>query len=282
MLGAASEDQPERLPMMHHTITPYRADALDRLGAPATGTRWLAAALVGWAAFAAMAVVVLGQSAALTGLDHAVLAVSVAHRTSALDLAATLVTALGSFPVVAVTAATVAGVLIWRTRSLLLPLTLLVTVVMTSSVVLLAKEVIGRDRPPIASMVGPAVYDPSFPSGHTTSGSVVWVLGAVLLASTMSRRWTRRLVTACGIVLAVVIGLTRAYLGYHWISDVVGGWLLATAIGATALFLAVRLRPHTDRLTFIRDVLPPIDLTGQRPVDRRSPRALRTPGSTGS
>lgn len=266
--------------MTHHTITPYGSDSPDRLGTPATGTRWLAAALFGWSAFAAMAVVVLGHSATLTGLDHAVLAASVAHRTSALNQAATLLTALGSFPVVAVTAATLGGVLIWRTRGLLLPLTLLITVVMTSSVVLLIKEVIGRDRPAVASMVGPAVYDPSFPSGHTTSGSVVWVLGAVLLASTMSRRWTRRLVTAGGIVLAVVIGLTRAYLGYHWISDVVGGWLLATAIGATALFLAVRLRPHTDRLTFLRDVRPPLALTGARPLDRPSPRAQRTPGGT--
>jgi membrane-associated phospholipid phosphatase len=53
--------------------------------------------------------------------------------------------------------------------------------------------------------------------------------------------------------VAVVVGLTRAYLGYHWATDVLGGWLLATAICATALYLAARLRPHTDRLSATLD-----------------------------
>ena len=192
------------------------------------------------------------QLGAPTGLDQNALAAMVTIRTTSLDTAAAVVTDLGSFRVVAIVAAVVAGTLIWRTRNLLLPLTLLITVVEASSIALLIKEMVGRARPPVATLVGPPALDPSFPSGHTTSGSVVWVLSALLLASTLHQRWAGRLVIVAGITIAVAVGLTRVYLGYHWATDVLGGWLLATAICTTAIYLAVRLRPHTDRLTLSR------------------------------
>ena len=229
------------------TVAPTPRSPLIVSPSRATRTWWLAVAVLGWVGFTAMAVW-MWHSGGPTGLDDAVLAAVVAHRTAALGATATAMTALGSFRVVAVVAALIAGLLVWRTRNLLQPLTLLITVVETGSIVYLTKEVVGRDRPPVASLVGPPALDPSFPSGHTTSGTVVWVLGAMLLASTLTRRWARRLVTVTGILLGVVIGLTRVYLGYHWASDVLGGWLLAIAICATALYLAARLRPWTDLL----------------------------------
>ena len=211
------------------------------------------AAAVGWVAFSGDGSVWMWRSGGPTTLDDAVLAAMITTRTPILSAAAAAVTALGSFTVVALIAAVFAGVLVWRTRNLLLPLTLLITVVETSSVVYLMKEVVGRARPPVGSLVGAPALDPSFPSGHTTSGTVVWVLGALLLASTLTHRWARLLVAVAGITVAVMIGLTRAYLGYHWATDVFGGWLLATTICATALYLAARLRPHTDRLSATLD-----------------------------
>jgi membrane-associated phospholipid phosphatase len=206
---------------------------------------------VGWTAFFAMAVW-MSRSGEPTTLDNTVLAAMVAVRTTVLDAAATALTDLGSYRVVAVVTVVIAGILLWRTRNLLLPLTLVITMVETSSIVYLTKEIVGRARPPIAFVVGPPAADPSFPSGHTTSGSVVWVLGALLVASTLTQRWARRVVTAVGVALAIVIGLTRSYLGYHWATDVLGGWLLAAGICATAIYLAIRMRPHADSLTLSR------------------------------
>jgi membrane-associated phospholipid phosphatase len=228
--------------------------------------RWLTVALVGWVGFAVLAGR-MWQSGEPTTVDSRVLAAMVSLRTPLLSSAAAVLTDLGSYRVVIVVTAALAGFLLWRRRDLLLPLVLLVTMVETSSIVYLTKEVIDRTRPPVVSLVGPPALDPSFPSGHTTSGTVVWVLGALLVASTLTQRWARRLVIAAGVAIAVVIGLTRAYLGYHWTSDVIGGWLLATAICTTAIFLAVRLRPHTDRLGAALD---PRTGCGGRPLLRGS------------
>lgn len=226
----------------------------SRILATTKAARMRRLSLVGLAGTTFLAIAVeLRRSDGPTTFDDAVLAAMIANRTSGLDRAATALTALGSFTVVAVIAALFAGFLVWRTRNLLLPLTLLITVAETSSIVYLTKEVVGRDRPPVAAVVGAPALDPSFPSGHTTSGTVVWVLGALLLASTLTHRWVRIVVTAAGIAVAVTIGLTRAYLGYHWATDVLGGWLLATVLCATALYLAARLRPHTDRLGAVLD-----------------------------
>ena len=236
-------------------------------------SRWLIVAAVGWVGFFVMAVW-MWRSGEPTPLDNTVLASMVAVRTTALNVAATTLTELGSFRVVAVVTAVIAGVLVWRTRNLLLPLTLVITMVETSSIVYLSKEVVGRARPPITTLIGPPATDPSFPSGHTTSGSVVWVLGALLLASTLIQPWARRLVIVAGAALAVVIGMTRAYLGYHWATDVLGGWLLATAICTTAIYLAIRLAPHTDMLTFGRSDpfsdTSVVDAASQRPAGLRS------------
>lgn len=280
MLRARLHDrQPGRVLMTEFTTT---APALRSSGILATTkaarTRWLSVAVLGWVVFTAMAVW-MWHSGAATGVDDAALAAAVTLRTAALNAAATALTALGSFRVVAVVAAVIAGVLVWRTRNLLLPLTLMITVVETSSIVYLTKEVVGRERPPVISVVGPPALDPSFPSGHTTSGSVVWVLGALLLASTLDQRWARRLVTGAGIAVAVVVGLTRVYLGYHWATDVLGGWLLATAICTTAIYLAARLRPHTDRLTFARDTGFSTPVVG--PVPRRRGELLVSPSRRG-
>jgi undecaprenyl-diphosphatase len=84
----------------------------------------------------------------------------------------------------------------------------------------------------------------SFPSGHAAIAVGFWGL-MCLLAAMELRGWRRWGLMATGAILALLIGFSRVYLGVHYPSDVLGGYLLATfwaaAVG-TLLILWCSLR----------------------------------------
>ena len=80
------------------------------------------------------------------------------------------------------------------------------------------------------------VGDLSFPSGHAMVSAVTYLTLGALLARTQRRRATRIFVMAAGILLAVIIGLSRIYLGVHYPTDVLAGWV-AGALWALGCWL---------------------------------------------
>lgn len=195
-------------------------------------------------------------------------------RTPPATLVAHLVTTLGSFPVVAAVAVLAAALLWRRTRSLVTPTVLLTSVVVTAAVVYLCKVAIARPRPPTDGLLGSPSLDSSFPSGHTTNGAVVYLLTALLLAATL-RAAGRRLLLAGAVLVAVAVGLSRVYLGYHWATDVLSGWFLAAAVVLTASFLNELLTGPTGPAV----LQPPADVAAGSdgvsaltpPIPKRSP-----------
>lgn len=193
-------------------------------------------ALIG---FAVMTVQVL-EANGPTSLDSSTATAVLDARGALLTVVAVALSALGSFPILAVAAVGAAIALLLRTRRFLPPLTLLITATETGCIVYLTKIIVGRERPPLADLVGTPAADGSFPSGHTTNSTVVYGLAALLLAPTISRIAVRRLLYASTALLAVGIGLSRIYLGYHWTTDVLAGWLLATVVcGAARLIVGL-------------------------------------------
>lgn len=89
------------------------------------------------------------------------------------------------------------------------------------------KASFNRERPP-QDLRDPFVTETnkSYPSGHAMGATIGWGLAAYMLClETPSRR--RRLLISGGIALLVLgIGLSRVYLRAHWLSDVVGGWMI--------------------------------------------------------
>ncbi|TDF50635.1 phosphatase PAP2 family protein [Streptomyces sp. WAC05374] len=103
-----------------------------------------------------------------------------------------------------------------------------------SAVQQVLKVAVGRDRPRWRDPVDWAHFA-AFPSGHAmtaavTCGLLLWLLA---LFGAGRRLWAAALLV--GAVSAVGGGLTRLYLGVHWASDVVGGWLLGVCLVAVAV-----------------------------------------------
>jgi membrane-associated phospholipid phosphatase len=91
----------------------------------------------------------------------------------------------------------------------------------------LLKEAFGRVRP--AFQNGGARYTSlSFPSGHS-SGIATLVTVALVLAWPLLTHVARRRCLAVGIALVVLVGLSRMWLGVHFLTDVLGGWSLGVA-----------------------------------------------------
>lgn len=88
------------------------------------------------------------------------------------------------------------------------------------------KKLVDRHRPPLSQMIG-RYPGGSFPSGHTTQSLVVYGLIALLLIRTHPN-WPRIPVLLSTALLVLLIGVSRLYLGAHWLTDVAGGLLLGT------------------------------------------------------
>lgn len=84
--------------------------------------------------------------------------------------------------------------------------------------------------------------DYSFPSGHSMNG-VVFYVGLALIAWSIFGRRVGVAAVALAAVLALAIGTSRIYLGYHYFTDVVGGWLTGVA-WLLIVVAAFRVRPN--------------------------------------
>lgn len=111
----------------------------------------------------------------------------------------------------------------------------------------LGKKLIGRNRPDHADAVPPYETSPSFPSGHTLNTTVVIGLVVYLACLQVKRTTARVAVIAAGVMFIGAMGMSRVYLGHHWMTDVIVGWVLGLAwvgivILAHRLFHALRHR----------------------------------------
>lgn len=102
------------------------------------------------------------------------------------------------------------------------------------------KQAFARDRPTLWESIAPeSSY--SFPSGHAM-GSMTLALVVILLAWPTRWRWP---MVAAMTLFACMVGLSRVYLGVHYPSDILAGWMAASAwvVGVYALVFRGSLRP---------------------------------------
>ncbi|MER6443682.1 phosphatase PAP2 family protein [Streptomyces venezuelae] len=130
----------------------------------------------------------------------------------------------------------VAAVVVWllRQRAYRLAAWAAVTAVAGGLVGLLAKNVVERARPHLPDPVSEAPGF-SFPSGHAMTATTSCAVLLLVLLPLVPRAW-RLPAWALAVTAVLGVGGTRVALGVHWVSDVVGGWLLGlTVVTATTL-----------------------------------------------
>lgn len=99
------------------------------------------------------------------------------------------------------------------------------------------KNVFARPRPNLVPH-GSIVYTASFPSGHSMMSTVTFLTLAVMLARIEPRKRIKAFFLSLAFLLALVVGLSRVYLGVHWPTDVLAGWCLGL-VWATICWLVM-------------------------------------------
>ncbi len=162
-------------------------------------------------------------------LDWPILGWAVAHRTPGLDEAVTWFTTSGGPVWMPVIAGVAALILCLVARSWTPLLLMAAGAVGSLTMTIVAKRLVGRDRPPLADAVPPYESSASFPSGHALN-SIVLTAVAVYVILTLVASLAARIVTVVvGGIYAMAMGLSRVFLGHHWFSDVVAAWGLGLA-----------------------------------------------------
>ncbi|MGE0740109.1 MAG: phosphatase PAP2 family protein [Hyphomonadaceae bacterium] len=143
-------------------------------------------------------------------------------ETSVMDI-----TALGGFAVLALVTLFAVGYLAaqkkWLDALMLLVATLGGTAISEG-----LKVGFARPRPDLVAHVVETT-SMSFPSGHAMLSAVTYLTLGALVARTQERRRLRGYILSAAILLTLLIGASRVYLGVHWPTDVLAGWCLGAA-----------------------------------------------------
>ena len=149
------------------------------------------------------------------------------------------VTALGSNTVLTAAVLTVVGFLLlqrdWRAA--------IFTFAATGGGLLasfLLKEFFDRPRPDLIPHEV-EVFTASFPSGHAMISAVVYLTLASLVTRLMARRRLKIYAMTVAVVFTAAIGVSRVYLGVHWPSDVLAGWMAGASWALACWLVASRI-----------------------------------------
>ncbi len=195
------------------------------------------------AIFALLAALVVRE--ATYPADEAALLWLDARRTEGLDKVMIEITALGSGTVLVIVA-TIASVFLWVTRHRYSAALLWIALLGGFLLNYVLKEIFGRARPEVFEWITHAGHL-SFPSGHAMNAMVGYGTMAYLVARLERQRRLRRFTWGCAALLILLIGLSRPYLGVHYPSDVIAGYVIGFAWAAVCALGIEAVRYFRER-----------------------------------
>ncbi|HEX3644622.1 MAG TPA: phosphatase PAP2 family protein [Vicinamibacterales bacterium] len=148
-------------------------------------------------------------------------------------------TAIGGPTVLGLVVVVVTGFFVLQTRY---RTALVVAITFISGELLNAamKHVFNRPRPSVVPHLQ-AVYTTSFPSGHAMESAIVYLTLAAILMRASESRATKIYILGTAMLLTTLVGISRVYLGVHYPTDVLGGWIVGFAWASICWHAARRL-----------------------------------------
>ncbi len=168
-------------------------------------------------------------------LDPRVQAFAVAHRTGWLSSILQAITWLGSGVVLIPLLVAISLNWLWARQNRRTIVQLWTGYFGATVLYAVVKLLVEQPRPPAAELIGHTVGW-SYPSGHATQAIVAWGMLAFILGYGRRLR-TRLLLVATAVIIVALVGISRVYLGAHWLTDVLAGY----ALGVTWLALLLAL-----------------------------------------
>lgn len=145
-------------------------------------------------------------------------------------------TALGGVAVLTLTTVAVSLFFLLRHRW---TTTLYIALTVGGGIVLsgIAKEFFDRPRPDLVPH-GSLVHTASFPSGHSMMAAVAYLSLGVLIARFQPRLVLKVYILTLAVLVTLLVGISRVYMGVHWPTDVAAGWLIGGAWAILCLMVA--------------------------------------------
>jgi undecaprenyl-diphosphatase len=151
-------------------------------------------------------------------------------------------TALGGMTVIGLVVCAVAGFLFLQGRYRT-ALVILFTTISGDLVGTAMKHLFVRPRPTVVPHLR-EVLSSSFPSGHAMDSAIVYLTLGAMLMRVADRRATKLYCLAMAALITLLVGVSRVYLGVHYPTDVIGGWILGFAWASVCWLVAQRFDPN--------------------------------------
>lgn len=99
------------------------------------------------------------------------------------------------------------------------------------------KYIFARQRPSVLRLINETSY--SFPSGHSMINAALYTIIILLLLKNADKKGKRIIASISLVILFIIIGLSRIYLGVHYFGDVIAGWILGVFV-AFVIYLVIK------------------------------------------